>query len=551
MSLRPQEHYVVPAETVRVAHAIFPNGNFFISMAETLHDFLHDQAFDALFPHRGQPAESPLRLALVTILQYVEGLTDRQTADAVRSRIDWKYLLGLELSDTGFHHSVLSEFRTRLVRAQAEGLIFERLLTLCKDKGWLKPRTRQRTDSTHVLASIRAVTRLECVGETMRATLNALAVVAPAWLQTQSQPEWVERYSERIEDYHLPTSDSGREQQAQLYGEDGWRLLNAIFASNSPIWLCQVPAVETLRRVWIQQYYYCDGRLRWRTKEEIPPASLMISSPYDLDAHYARKQATSWVGYKVHLSETCEPDELHLITNVETTAGPIADGDLTESIHTSLAKQALLPNIHIVDTGYLDAELLVKSQEQHQVNLLGPTRLNHRWQAKEAKGFAADDFTVDWQQQVVTCPEGKTSASWTPAIDGRANEVIKIKFLSADCSVCPSLALCTQSKRQRRTITIRPEQQYKALQTARQRETTLDYKKEYARRAGIEGTLSEGVRAYGLRHARYIGLAKTHLQHLITATAINLKRIFNWLSGMPQTTTRVSQYAQIMAQSTG
>lgn len=237
--------------------------------------------------------------------------------------------------------------------------------------------------------------------------------------------------------------------------------------------------------------------------------------------------------------------------NVETTAGPTADGDITESIHASLASQNLLPSKHIVDTGYLDAELLVQSQEQYQVELVGPTRSNHQWQSKEAKGFAADDFNVDWQQQIVTCPEGKQSASWTPAIDGRDNDVIKIKFSSADCSVCPSLALCTQSKRQRRSVTIRPESQYKALQAARARATTIGYKREYARRAGIEGTLSEGVRAYGLRRARYRGLAKTHLQHLLTATAINLKRIFNQLSGIPHATTRVSQYAKLMAQLTG
>ena len=151
----------------------------------------------------------------------------------------------------------------------------------------------------------------------------------------------------------------------------------------------------------------------------------------------------------------------------------------------------------------------------------------------------------------MTCPEGKQSASWTPAIDGRDNDVIKIKFSSSDCSVCPSLALCTQSKRQRRSVTIRPESQYKALQAARERATTIDYKKEYARRAGIEGTLSEGVRAYRLRHARYIGLAKTHLQHLFTATAINVKRIFNWLSRIPHATTRLSQYAKLMTQPTG
>lgn len=248
-----------------------------------------------------------------------------------------------------------------------------------------------------------------------------------------------------------------------------------------------------------------DNTLRWRTEEGIPPATVMISSPYDLDAHYAKKHTTSWVGYKVHLSETCEPDHLHLITNFETTAAPIADGDVTKAVHTSLAKQNLLPGKHIVDTGYLDAELLVTSQAQYQVELLGPTRLDYRWQAREGKGFAADDFAVDWQQQIVICPEGKTSTSWTPAIDGRDNAVIKIKFSRTDCPICPSLNLCTRSKEQRRTVTLRPEQQYKALQVARQKAVTLDYKEEYARRAGIEGTLSEAVRAHGLRRARYIG----------------------------------------------
>jgi transposase len=549
MSLKPQAQSTVPAETARVAHAIFPSGNLCITMAEILHPYFSDQDFEALYPHRGQHAVSPLRLALATVLQYVEGLTDRQTAEAVRSRIDWKYLLCLELTDTGFDSSVLSEFRTRLVKAQAEGLVFERLLALCQDKGWLKARTRQRTDSTHVLACIRAVTRLECVGETMRATLNALAVVVPEWLKAHSQEQWIERYSERIEDYHHSESKSGREQQAQLYGEDGFFLLDAIFSSTSPIWLRQIPAVETLRRVWIQQYYCNESRIYWRTEEGIPPASVMISSPYDLDAHYAKKHTTSWVGYKVHLTETCEPNELHLITHVETTAGPIADGDVTEAIHASLAQQNLLPSQHIVDTGYLDAELLVNSQEQHQVDLLGPTRISHQWQSKEAKGFAVENFTVDWHHQVVTCPEGKTSASWTPAIDNRDNDVIKIKFSTKDCSACPSLLSCTVSKRQRRTVTLRPEQQYKALQLAREREATKEYKQEYARRAGIEGTLSQGVRAHQLRRARYLGLAKTHLQHLMTASAINLKRMFNWLSGIPHATTRVSQYARLMAQS--
>lgn len=156
------------------------------------------------FPIKVNSSESPLRLALATILQYMEGLTDRQTADAVRTRIDWKYLLCLELTDSGFHHTVLSEFRTRLITGEAEALILEKLLKLCQEKGWLKSRMRTRTDSTHVLGAIRAITRLECVGETLRAALNTLAVVAPEWLLKNADSEWVKRYSNRIEDHHQP-----------------------------------------------------------------------------------------------------------------------------------------------------------------------------------------------------------------------------------------------------------------------------------------------------------------------------------------------------------
>ena len=546
MSLKPQAPYVVPPETARVALAVFPKGTLCITISDTLGTALSDATFSELFRTKGQPAVSPWRLALVTILQFVEGLTDRQAANAVRSRIDWKYLLCLELTDVGFDHSVLSEFRTRLVSANEERLVFERLLALCDEKGWVKARGRQRTDSTHVLSAIRAVTRLECAGETLRAALNALAVAAPEWTVAHSQPEWVERYSERMEDYHLPKSESKRIAQAEVYGRDGLLLLDDIFDEASPDWLRHIPAVETLRRVWIQQYYCQSNKIRWRKQVDAPPASIMISSPYDCDAHYSKKKTTSWVGYKVHISETCEPGELHLITNVETTAAPVADGNTTEAIHRSLENNNLLPGKHIVDTGYLDAELMVMSHEQYQVDLLGPTRNNLHWQAKADSGFAANNFTVDWQEKKVVCPTGKESASWTPAIDSRNNEVIKIKFLPADCSVCPSLRLCTRSKRSRRSITLRPEAQYKALQKARQREPTDDYQADYALRAGVEGTMSEGVRAHGLRHARYRGLAKTHLQHLMTAAAINCKRIHNWLSGVPQAATRTSQFVRLM-----
>jgi transposase len=387
MSLQPVAEYRVPDDTARVANAIFPKGNIYIILASELKTFLKDEDLAELFPNKGQPAESPLRLALATILQYLERLTDRQTADAIRTRIDWKYLLCLELTDSGFHHTVLSEFRTRLITGEAEALILEKLLQLCQEKGWLKSRMRQRTDSTHVLSAIRAVTRLECVGETLRAALNTLSLVAPDWLLSNTDEEWVERYNTRIEDYHQPKSKNKREELANIYGEDGLQLLNAIFEIESPDWLRKIPAVEMLRRVWVQQYYLNNDDIRWRTAQEIPPASVMISSPYDRDARYAKKHTTTWVGYKVHLTETCESNQPHLITHVETTPAPITDDQATQPIHESLKSKDLLPSQHIVDTGYLDAELLATTKQQYSVELIGPTRNDYHWQSKEGKVF--------------------------------------------------------------------------------------------------------------------------------------------------------------------
>lgn len=550
MSLKVVASYQVPEATQQVARAIFPNGNAYMQLYDTFGTLFEDADFVSLFSVEGQPAVSPVRLALVSILQYAEGLTDRQAATAVRTRIDWKYLLCLELTDRGFHYSVLSEFRGRLIQGGLEQVVLDKLLAHCERAGLLKARGRQRTDSTHVLGAIRAGTRIEAVGETLRHALNTLAMAVPEWMRTHSQPDWVERYATRMEEYRLPAGQTERRIYAERMGADGLYLLNAIYAPDAEPWLRRLPAVETLRQVWVQNYSWFDeDHLRWRTADEIPPAGLYISSPYDLDVRYSRKRSTSWVGYKVHMTETCEPDAPHLVSNVQTTAATVSDDDTTEPIHTALQAKGLLPATHIVDTGYVTAQLLADSQNAFAVDLVGPTRNDYRWQAHEGQGFAAKDFQIDWEQQQAVCPGGHSSINWTPAVDKRKNETIKIKFSSSDCAPCPLRSLCTHSKSARRTITVRPEEQHKALLAARQRITTDAFAQLYAKRAGIEGTLSQAIRVTGLRRARYIGLAKTHLQHIFSAAALNIGRIMRWLDQQPVAQTRTSAFARIHAAS--
>jgi transposase len=284
MSLHPEAIYLVPEDTQRVARAAFPRGNLYMQVADRLGNIYHDAQFAALFPTRGQPAEAPARLALVTVLQFAEGLSDRQAADAVRSRIDWKYVLGLELTDPGFHHTVLSEFRSRLVTGEVATLLLDTLLTVARTHGLLHARGRQRTDSTHVVGAIRTLNRLERVGETLRAALNSLAVVAPAWVQTLAPPEWYDRYAHRVENYQLPKTDAARKALAAVMGADGQVLLQAIDAASAQPWLREIPAVQTLRRVWAEQYVEVDGTLSWREVKDMPSPAELIASPYDPEA---------------------------------------------------------------------------------------------------------------------------------------------------------------------------------------------------------------------------------------------------------------------------
>ncbi len=543
MSMKPQEISPVPEETARVARAANPKGNVYMRMRDELGSIYEDHMFTALFPRRGQPAEAPWRLALVSVMQYLEGLSDRQAAKAVRERIDWKYALSLELTDPGFDFSVLTEFRARLLAGGAETQLLQALLELCKRRGWLKARGRQRTDSTYVLAAIRDLNRLECAGETLRHTLNVLAEVVPDWLLAQIDEEWADRYSRRFDEYRFPKAQTEREAFAETIGTDGYRRLPAVYAPTAPAWLAELPAVETLRRVWVQQYFVEEGRCHWRSAEQIPPPALLIASPYDLDARLGSSATTAGLETSVHLTETCDDDKPHLIMHTETTAATTPDWGMAEPIHRALAQQDCLPSTHVVDGGYVDADAIVTSRSTYDVELLGPVPLENSWQAKTEHGFDLSSFQIEWQSQTVTCPTGHLNRSWTHTKDRFGQEVIYVKFAPADCLACPSRGQCTHGRS--RGLTFRPQERFLALQAARERQRTEAFQEAYAIRAGIESTISQAVRVSDLRQARYFGLPKTHLQHVITATAINVRRIVSWLIEPSLRPTQVSRFAAL------
>ncbi len=545
----------IPEETARVARAAFPKGNPYLTLRDDLGPVFADEDFEDLYSKRGRPGCPPWRLALVLLLQFREGLSDRQAAEAVRARIDWKYLLGLDLTDAGFDYSVLTEFRSRLLAGSGEERLLEQVLDACRSHGLLKAQGRQRTDSTHILAAVRELNRLELVGETLRAALNAIATVAPAWLRAVAPPIWYERYGRRIEDFRLPKTPAGREALAGEIGDDGFGLLAALDAPEAPQGVTALPAVEALRTVWRRHFEQTPdpGAPRGAGRARLRPVNGRggedrLESPYDPDARYRSKNGMEWTGYMVHLSETCDDDAPRLIVHADTTAANVHEAMRTEPIHAALAAKGTAPATHLVDCAYVSAAHLVSARETFGIDLVGPPRENLSWQQRQG-GFRAADFRIDWEASRAFCPQGKTSQGWRDYKDKSGVSYVKVRFSPEDCRACKARAQCTKATGEKwgRNLRLRPRDEYEALKTARTR-TELDSERPlYALRQGVEGTLSQAVRVFGLRRARYRGIGKVHLQHVAVAAALNLDRVAAWLQGRPLAPTRCSRFAALAA----
>ncbi|MET8981384.1 IS1182 family transposase [Streptomyces sp. NPDC004539] len=527
--------------TAQIARAAFPDSCLGMRLRDALGPVFSDDDFVDLFPRRGQPALSPGQLALVCILQFAEGLSDRQAATAVRDRIGWKYALGLELTDPGFDFSVLCEFRARLITGKAERRVLDRLLELCRDHNLLGNGGAARTDSTHVLGAVRVLNRLELVGETVRAALNALAVAAPRWLGSWMPPVWADRYGHRVENHRLPQTDAGRLAFATAVGSDGAVILAQVDAGSAPAALHELEAVHVLRAVWLQQYDLAANCPRWRVTEELPPSQERIASPYDVECRYAIKRTTKWTGYKSHLTEHCGPDRPHLVINVETTDASQSDQNMIALVHGRLDERGLLPDEHLADTGYMAATTLLDAARDHGVRLIGPMPPDTSWQAKAREGFDVTAFVIDWQGHTAVCPQGAVARRWRQQLDSRGHPVIRIRFPDQDCAACPVRNKCTRRTSEPRDLVLRPQAQHETLQRHRQEQGTAAWQESYGRRAGVEGTISQAISGPDIRHARYRGLAKVQLQQILSAAALNLLRIDAWLTDTPLAQTRTSR----------
>jgi transposase len=532
-----------------------------------------DDLFAVAFGVRGRPGWPPSRLAVVTVLQFAEDLTDRQAAEAVRTRLDWQYALGLRLDDEGFDHSVLSEFRGRVAGHGLEEKVLEALLAKLAAEGLVRAGGKQRTDSTHVLAAVRELRTVELAGESVRAALEALAAACPDWLaQRVCVADFTRRYGARVDSWRLPAGKAAREELTIGFARDGYTLVAACYEDSAPPWARELAAVQVLRTVLVQNFTRAvDGQGREVISRRepglasgVPPGHLKIGSPYDPQARWPVKKDLIWLGYKLHISETCQdppdcgcpPDPAaarparcghdtrpNLITHVATTIAPVPDAAMTTPVNQALHRKGLPPARHYQDAGYASPQAMAEAA-QLGIVLVTPLLSDNSWQARGKTGYDRSAFTIDYGTRTIICPQGATSSSWTPTTQ-RGKDVIIAAFARRTCQPCPARTLCTTATRTGRQLGIPPQGLHDLQTTARASQNTRHWQEDYKRRAGIEATISQAITVTSCRRARYRGLAKTRLEHAYLAVALNLRRLDAYWNDTPIDRTRASHLARL------
>jgi transposase len=542
MSLKVLPVRPISDDIATVVRQILPASHALVVMGDRLSSFISDEAFADLYPAEGKPALSPALLALVTILQYWEFLSDRQAAHMVISRLDWKYALHLSLTYAGFDHSVLCEFRQRLIAHDAQCRVFDQLLLALRQAGLLKGKHMQRTDSLAVLGAVRQLSRLELAMETLRLALLEVERQDPAWLKTAVPSSWAEQYGSWTQQERLVRSkgDAGRaeaEKLLQQAGADGQWLLDKLAAPGTPAALAAAEPVGVLRRVWGQQFETADGRVTSRERVDACGAE-QVRTPHDPDVRYGEHGGDDWEGFLLQWTETAAPDQPRIITDVATTPAGVADCRQVDGIQARLAERDLLPDIQLGDKGFVTGDTLVASAARG-VQLLGPVQRDSSPQARTPGGLTVEAFQVDFEHQRATCPSGVVATTWSESHNRYGAPVVHIRFPVAVCRACPLRPQCmptSSSTKHGRSLTLKPS--HVQVKARRQEQTTPAFQELYRHRAGIEASLSNAVRQHGARRARYRGTLKTNLQHLFLASAINLKRAAAWLIGRRPRTQR-------------
>lgn len=520
MCLKIQSPWPMPEETERVGKILLGDNDPYRLMGDRLFEKWKEEEFADLYSSEGKPGYSPVILAFVSVFQFMERLADRQAAQALRMRLDWKYALHLSLEDAGFDFSVLSEFRDRLMDGKAEKRVFEKLVEEIRSMGLIKERGKQRSDSIAMLVKVRRLSRIEMVVETLRLAVVELVEANREWCEEIIPPSWEEQYSERFVRQRY-SEQEWQEYEAKI-GNDGAWLLKRLGNGGAPAELKGLPKVQVLSTVWAQQFREAQGQMVYKDLKKYD-GHTQIQNPHDPEARYSRKRNFEWLGDKVQLTETDDEGYPHIITDIVATDSNQTDYEELPFIQSRLIQRHCQPGEHYVDAGYMSGPNLASSHDQ-EIDLIGPLPEVVTPQALLPDGITQAQFQMDSERKIATCPQGHQARNPSLVVN-----TWSFHFPQKVCAACPLHTRCCTGKGGR---TVGMNTNYDLVQTARTRQKTEAFKQDYHQhRSGVEGSLSALVRGHGMRVSRYIGQNKRNVQAIFTGCAANLKHISHWLAG--------------------
>jgi transposase len=520
MCLKVKLPWEMPEETGRVGKILLKENDPYRLIGDQLFEKWEEEEFADLYSHEGKPGYSPVILAFVSVFQFMERLADRQAAQALRMRLDWKYALHLPLEDEGFDFSVLSEFRDRLIEGKAEKRVFEKLVEQIRAMGLVKERGKQRSDSIAMLVKVRRLSRIEMVVETLRLAVVALVEANREWCEEVIPPSWEEKYGERFVRQRY-SEQEWKEYETNI-GNDGAWLLKRLRDGGAPAELQELPEVQVLSTVWAQQFHEAQGQMVYKELKKYD-GHTQIQTPHDPEARYSRKRKFEWLGDKVQVTETDDEGYPHIITDIVATDSNQTDYEELPLIQARLIERQCKPGEHYVDAGYMSGPNLAHSQDL-KIDLIGPLPEVVTPQDLLTDGITQAHFQLDPIEKIATCPQGHQARNPSLVVN-----TWNFHFPAKVCAVCPVRTRCCTGKAGR---SVGMNIHYDLVQAARARQKTEAFKKDYHQhRSGVEGSLSALVRGHGMRVSRYIGQKKRNVQAIFTGCAADLKRTARWRAG--------------------
>ena len=486
-------------------------------------------------PENGRPGIEPVVLLGVLIFQFLERVPDRQAAELVKYHLGWKLALNLKLGDDGFHPSTLVHFRQRLLERGKSELALRAVLEALEKEGFVAKRSKQRLDSTHILAAVARLSALECVRETLALALEELEKNLP---EDRRPPFWEqhwERYVESKLDYKI--AQESLQTKLRQAGTDCLLLLDWLEPLGSEF--RDAKRVALLREVFSQQYELDQsGKTSTSSVESLEPVkvhgSRRVQTPHDPEAQWCAKgegkQKKDWVGYKVQVAETVASPEgkSSFITSVVTQRAAESDeAGLTATLQKQEGLGLEKPTELYVDGAYVSAEAIHEAKEAGW-QLMGPAQPSAARPGLE-KEYRIEAFDIHISERKALCPAGKQSAFCSKLTEQKSGKVTYRFEFGSHCHDCPHRVACVPSTQAHRTILVGAH--HEVLQQRRREQQTPEFQLLMHQRNAIEGTFSELVRAHGLRRARYKGYAKVDLQNQLIAAACNIKRWFRKLLG--------------------